>query len=304
MIRPILADESLAAQIAATEASPEHFHLWWLGQSGFLLAWNGHRLLLDPYLSDSLTEKYAATDKPHTRISARVIRPELLVGLTGVTASHVHTDHLDSATLQPVLRQNPDLSLFFPAAIENTVRERLGDFAALTRLVGMDAGEMVTCGAFQVHAIPAAHNTVERDSSGRCRFLGFVIRFGRFALWHSGDTLWHEDLVARLLPHRVDVALVPINGNEPSRRVAGNLNGTEAAAVAKAIGAGVAVPHHFDLFAFNTADPAEFQSACHRVGQHQVTLQLGAALRWPQAKEEAESAPGTAQTGKQERELE
>jgi L-ascorbate metabolism protein UlaG (beta-lactamase superfamily) len=30
--------------------------LWWLGLSGFLIQWQGHHLLLDPYLSDSLTK--------------------------------------------------------------------------------------------------------------------------------------------------------------------------------------------------------------------------------------------------------
>ena len=33
--------------------------IWWLGQSGFLVQWQGRHLLFDPYLSDSLTVKYA-----------------------------------------------------------------------------------------------------------------------------------------------------------------------------------------------------------------------------------------------------
>src|SRR5690348_5740210 len=80
--------------------------LWWLGQSGFLLVHNGRALLLDPYLSDSLTRKYAQTDKPHVRMTERVVEPaalgELRV-LDVITSSHNHTDHLDSETLLPLL---------------------------------------------------------------------------------------------------------------------------------------------------------------------------------------------------------
>ena len=36
---------------------------------------NGRHLLLDPYLSDSLTKKYAATDKPHVRMTRARRRP-------------------------------------------------------------------------------------------------------------------------------------------------------------------------------------------------------------------------------------
>ena len=71
MIRPIQQDDAFLADLdrAGSEAAPDSLHVWWLGQSGFLLQWQGHRLLLDPYLSDSLTRKYATTDKPHVRMT-------------------------------------------------------------------------------------------------------------------------------------------------------------------------------------------------------------------------------------------
>ena len=99
--------DSLAADMTG-------FHLWWLGQSGFLLQWHGKRVLIDPYLSDSLTRKYAGTDKPHTRMSERVTDPALLKGITIVTSSHNHTDHLDADTLIPVFANNPQLSFIIP----------------------------------------------------------------------------------------------------------------------------------------------------------------------------------------------
>ena len=63
--------------------------------------------------------------------------------------------------------------------------------------------------------------------------------------------------------------------------MAGNLNGTEAAALAKACGARLAVPHHFDMFAFNTAPPDEFVRACEQLSQPCRVLRGGERLTFP-----------------------
>ena len=107
MIEPWLKDDAFLADVRAAREHPNPLHLWWLGQSGFLVQWQGRHLLLDPYLSDSLTHKYAATDKPHVRMTERVIAPERLDFIDVVTSSHNHTDHLDKETLVPLLAKNP-----------------------------------------------------------------------------------------------------------------------------------------------------------------------------------------------------
>jgi L-ascorbate metabolism protein UlaG (beta-lactamase superfamily) len=60
--------------------------------------------------------------------------------------------------------------------------------------------------------------------------------------------------------------------------VAGNLDGSEAALLAYEISAGVAVPHHFDMFEFNTAPPDEFVAECHRLGQECRALRNGEGM--------------------------
>jgi hypothetical protein len=109
MIQPLLKDDALLADIAAAKSDKRHFHLWWLGQSGFLIQWQGRHLLVDPYLSDSLTAKYAATNKPHVRMTEIPIAPERLDFIDAVTSSHNHTDHFDPETLKPLMRVNPQL---------------------------------------------------------------------------------------------------------------------------------------------------------------------------------------------------
>jgi L-ascorbate metabolism protein UlaG (beta-lactamase superfamily) len=257
-------DEALLADLARTRAAGRSC-VWWLGQSGFLVQTPQATILFDPYLSDSLTKKYADTDKPHTRITERVITPELLTGIDLITSSHNHTDHLDAETLLPLLDANPTARLLIPRANREFVLNRLGPVES--RLVEIDAGERVAVGTMACHGITAAHNTVERDERGCCRFLGFVAELAGLTFYHSGDTLMHDGLVESLAPFRPDVAFVPINGNKPERRVAGNLDGREAAELAHRIHAGIAIPHHFDQFAFNTASPELFMTECRHLGQ-------------------------------------
>ena len=140
----------------------------------------------------------------------------------------------------------------------------------------------LTLGEFTFTGIPAAHDTVELDPEGRCRFLGFIVRFGPWTLYHSGDTRWHAQLPALLEMHRPDVALLPINGHDPARRVAGNLDGQEAARLAKGCGAGLVIPHHFEMFAFNTAAPNTFRAACAALAQPCRVLRCGE--RWSSAR--------------------
>lgn len=276
MIQPVMADQALLADIAHARHKVDHLHLWWLGQSGFLVQWQGAHLLFDPYLSDSLTHKYAATDKPHIRMTAQVIAPEQLDFVNVVTSSHNHTDHLDAETLRPLMAANPALTLVIPAANRAFVAERLQCDPAWP--IGLDDGASTTVGPFTITALPAAHEQLEQDAAGRHKFLGYVVQCGPWIIYHSGDTVWYAGMVERLRQWVIDVAILPINGRAPERRVAGNLNGPEAAQLAKAVGASVVIPCHYEMFTFNTASPDAFVAECQRLEQPYCVLRAGE--RW------------------------
>ena len=273
LIQPHLQGQAFLKDVQDAAADECALHIWWLGQSGFLLQWQGRHVLFDPYLSDSLTAKYASTDKPHVRMTARVVAPERLDFIDVVTSSHNHTDHLDAETLGPLLAVNRGMRLVIPEANRAFVAERLGCDREMP--FGLDDGESVRVGDFEFSGIAAAHETLETDAQGRHRFLGYVVRCGPWTVYHSGDTVDFGGLVERLKPFNVDVAILPINGSRPERRVAGNLSGSEAAGVARAIKAGLAVPCHYEMFTFNTAPPDEFQAAAAALGQPVRVLRAG-----------------------------
>jgi len=265
LIRAIKKDEALIAEMDSFLNDEEHFHLWWLGQSGFLLQWNRKRVLIDPYLSYSLTKKYLTTDKPHTRMSELVVKPELLKNILVVTSSHNHTDHLDAETLIPVLQNNPGIKFIIPEANREFVAERVKCEKDLP--IGLNDGRSVAVDEFIFHGIPAKHNEIDRDEKGNCKYMGYVIEFGKYKIYHSGDTLLFDGMVELLKPFAVDVAILPINGNKPERKVAGNLDCKEAAELGKAINASCVIPCHYDLFTFNTADVNDFINEAEKIKQ-------------------------------------
>ena len=273
MIPARIKDEDLLKEVDRYAGDKDNFHLWWLGQSGYLLTFHGERVLLDPYLSDSLTVKYASTNKPHVRMSERVIDPSLLKNIAVVTSSHNHTDHLDGETLIPVLKNNPGIRFIIPEANRKFVCDRVNCEESFP--VGLNDGEFVNVGSFTFYGVPASHNELERDEAGRCKFMGFVLKFGKFTVYHSGDTLLYEGMEGLLKGFDINVALLPINGNDPARGVAGNMNAGEAVQLAKAAGIGLVIPCHYDMFTFNTADPAEFVSIAEKEGQPYAVLPQG-----------------------------
>lgn len=278
MIEPRLADQALLADIAAADPREDRLYAWWLGQSGFLVQWTSLRLVFDPYLSDTLTAKYAGTSQEHVRISRRVVDPSRLTGVSLVTATHHHTDHLDPGTLVPLLSANPAAALVAPRAWRALAAARTAPHDG--RVITIDAGDTITVGPWWVSAVPAAHETIETTADGLHRFLGFLVRVGPFTLYHAGDTVRYAGLADRLRDARVDVAFLPINGRDPARGVPGNLTGEEAAALARDANIGLAVPCHYGLFAFNTASPAGFAGTAAALGQPARVLALGERLEY------------------------
>jgi len=273
LIRPFQSHDGLLADIQASDRRDGGLCLWWLGQSGFLLQWQGLHVLLDPYLSDSLTKKYCQTDKPHVRMTELVIDPARLSFADIVTSTHDHTDHLDSETLCPIFAANPQVKLVIAEANRAFVANRLKMDPGAP--IGLDDGTSVEISGIRLSGIASAHEALDRDEHGRAKYLGYILQFGGWTVYHSGDTVRYEGMSETLRLFQVDVALLPINGRAPERRVPGNLFGREAAQLARDIEAKLVIPCHFDMFEFNTASPDEFIHQCQKLGQPFKVLRCG-----------------------------
>ena len=236
--------------------------LTWLGQAGFWIDTGAHRILIDPYLSDSLARKYAGTAHDHRRMTPPPITPDALPRPDIVLVTHAHTDHMDPDTLGPLAERFSDLRFVVPRARLEVARERIGAQAVLFAV--SDGVEAQPLPGLSLRALPAAHETLERDRAGNAVFLGYGIRSGGWCLYHSGDTIPFDgldDAVSRL---DADIALLPVNGRDAERLAAGipgNLTLEEAIALCQRAGIGTLVAHHFGMFAFNTLPEAAIDAA-------------------------------------------
>ncbi len=255
----------LAGLLAQPDAAD--MELAWLGQAGFLLRVGGQVVLIDPYLSDHLASKYRGARFPHTRMMPAPIKADALPRVDLVICTHRHGDHMDPGTLPILAKLHPRCRFVVPA-VEAAFAERMGLPAG--RLMQAEAGlrlQPLPDLDLVLDPLAAAHEHFEQDRDGRHHFLGYVVSVHGLRLYHSGDCVPYEGLaeaVRALLP---EVALLPVNGRDAGRAangIPGNFTLDEAIDLCRAAGVATLIPHHFGLFAFNTADPAEIDAAARR----------------------------------------
>lgn len=239
--------------------------LHWLGQAGFVVETGTNRIVIDPYLSDTLADKYRGTAQPHERMMPAPIAPADLKPVDLVLCTHHHTDHMDPGTLIPLMAANPQALLVAPRASLSAVRDRSGLPDDRIRLI--DAGETLAIAGVTITATRAAHEILETDAAGNHRFLGYLMDTGDVRLWHSGDCIPFHGLIDEVAALKPDIALLPVNGRRPElsdNGVPGNFTLQEAIDVATAVSATTMVAHHHGLFAFNTETPEVIDAMASR----------------------------------------
>ena len=231
----------------------------WLGQAGFVIRSPEFSIGIDLYLSDSLYRKYQATYYPHRRMIPPPCSPTDLRSLNLLLSTHGHTDHMDGDTLEPIFNASHLNSPTFicPRAEVEKAHQR---HVPLQKIIGMSEGETLSfhennkmiC---SVTAIPAAHEELEYDLFGNCKYLGYIIELSGIRIFHSGDSIPYDGFKQRISSQKIDFALLPVNGRDEIRRdhgVPGNFTVQEAVKIVKDTEIPVLIPHHFGMFDFNT----------------------------------------------------
>ena len=234
--------------------------LCWLGQSGFLLGAGDTALLADPYLSDSCRKLASKLD--HTR-GTPIVRDPADLKVDFYLITHCHADHFDPETIIPVMENNPECRFFCPG----DCREKIGKFfpEKTAKFEFVSAGKMVELApGVELHTIPAAHETLEKDEYGEYKAVSYLINFRKEnkSIFFGGDTIPYcgqDAAILRCLPAGAELTLcLPVNGRDDARHamgIDGNMDFDEAIALAGKCSAKLLIPCHIGMFPAN--DPAE-----------------------------------------------
>jgi L-ascorbate metabolism protein UlaG (beta-lactamase superfamily) len=216
----------------------------WLTQAGYLFESGKMRILIDPYLSDSLGEKNPDKKRRIPADKAALsIRPDVIL------ITHAHEDHLNLETLLPVLDEYDNITILCSESSFSAIKA-LGKYEGKHNIVMLAAHSVWSEGGITFYAVRAEHS----DRSA----VGFIIDDGNKTYYHSGDTLYNYDVlddVLDLVEDGVDFAFLPINGK------GNNMNAKDAADFAYELGAGAAIPMHYGLFDEINPESFDFEDA-------------------------------------------
>lgn len=251
-----------------------------LGQGGFRLSLPDLTLYIDPYLSDSVR----LLDGPDLcRQVPAPLAPQDIKDADWVLITHAHLDHCDPHTIPALAKASPAARFIGPPPVLDLLREW---GISERRLVAAEESWTNVAAAVAVHAVPAAHPQLMRDSDGRLSCVGFVVEDadGRRA-YFAGDTGIVDELieaVSTLGPY--DIAFLPVNEQNYFRRrrgIIGNMSVREAFGLAEEIKANRVFPCHWDMFAANSTYLEEVQLLHDRLAPS-FTLESGRCVAFGQ----------------------
>jgi L-ascorbate 6-phosphate lactonase len=257
MIQPLKSGPDLIREIDQTiTATPA---LWWLGHSGFVIRFANITFYVDPCFSDF-------PDRPR-RIASPLLGKEVRHA-DMILSTHAHPGHLDPASILPMLQASVRAKLVLPRSAQEHA------YAAgipYDRLSPTDSDlriEYFKENLYgRIYAVPSAHPQLDWTAAGGYPYLGYLIRFGRWTIYHAGDCAAYPGLATRLRPYNVNVALLPIGGK--------NFSVSGAAQLASDIGAAWVVPMHYGVFEEDRESEFVTHLLGHRPEQRFRVLQCG-----------------------------
>ncbi len=199
----------------------------WLGQAGLLFDNGKHKVMVDPYLSDSV-EKVNPANWRRIPVKKEIfdIEPDVII------FTHDHLDHYDPETAAVFLgAERKPKTVLCPWSVWQKVRQ----FGGSHNYVLFDRDSQWTEFDYRFSAVLASHS----DHYA----IGVVVEdlTGNKTYYITGDTVYNTRIFADL-PGDIDVVFLPVNG------VGNNMNATDAMRFFERCGAKSVVPYHIGMF--------------------------------------------------------
>jgi L-ascorbate metabolism protein UlaG (beta-lactamase superfamily) len=88
-----------------------------------------------------------------------------------------------------------------------------------------------------------------------------------WTIYHSGDNVRYQGMAEKLWSFRIDVTLLPINGQVPEGAFRAIYSDAKRPCWQKTWTRNWLYRAHFEMFEFNSASPDEFTDECRKLGQ-------------------------------------
>lgn len=208
----------------------------YLGQAGFLFEKDEFRIMIDPYLSNSVER---LNPKNYRRVvvddSFFKIKPDVLI------FTHNHLDHYDPETAKRYIDEDSGITVLAPKSVWDNVRQ----FGGNNNYVLLNRHTTWTENGMKITAVKAEHS----DPTA----IGIIIDDGERKYYVTGDTLYNEEIFDDI-PEDIYALFLPVNG------VGNNMNMIDAAHFAKRVNAEKVVPIHIGMFDELSADDFEYEN--------------------------------------------
>ena len=202
----------------------------YLGQAGLLFERDNFKIMIDPYLSDSVEK---INPKNYRRVpvdeSYLKLKPDVMI------FTHNHLDHYDPETVVHFIDENSNITVLAPKSVWDEVRKIGGN----NNYILFNRHTEWTQNGIRFTAVKAEHSDITP--------IGVIIDDGERKYYVTGDTLYNEEIFEDI-PSDIYALFLPVNG------VGNNMNMTDAARFAKRINAERTVPIHIGMFDELTAD--------------------------------------------------
>ena len=248
--------KNLKEKMLNTKLTDGQIALFYLGQEGFLIQYNGVYLLIDAYLSDYVDRNCCSDEVRWVRNYPAPISGGALDFVDYVFCSHAHYDHADPDTLKAISAANGKAKYIVPAPVADTIADYGVDPKNIVRAYDGIPIPLAGCDGI-VTPVAAAHEQLHADENGNYRELGYKFDLHGTMLFHAGDCCVYDGLCDKL--GKLDVAMLPVNGRDYfrlQRGIVGNMDVNEAIELAVSTGAELLVPMHFDLYEVNRVSAA------------------------------------------------
>lgn len=217
--------------------------LWWLGHASVLLRMQGKYLLTDPVFSRRASPLRFAGPQRRTPPALSI---DDLPALDAILISHNHYDHLDRWTIRALLRRFPEVKLFVPLGLGDTLRRFGAHF-----VTELDWWQHASLDDLLLTAVPAQHWSMRTPwDRNRSLWCGWVVESRASRFWFAGDTGYSTTLLQ--IPQRlgeIDAIALPVGAYAPRWFMSINhMDPQSAVSLWQQLGSPLAFPIHWGVF--------------------------------------------------------